>query len=172
MAITLTPQAISAAAKAVTRPIYLIQIGAGTSPSRLTTGQAIIWRGVSWSAVSSVDVSGLSANGSGAQNGQIRLGNTRLDWGALVLGEVRDAPVKVWAGDASAVGDDDLRLVFDGVIDAAEVSDEYATLTLAPSTTRSQFSPRRVIGPDIGLNVLLPAGSRVPVGTQVFVIER
>jgi|JI102314A2RNA_FD_contig_81_654617_length_685_multi_1_in_0_out_0_1 hypothetical protein len=172
MAATQTPAAASAAGQAVTRPIYLIQIGAGASPSRLTTGQAIVWRGVSWSAGSSVEVSGLSANGGAGQSGQIRLGNARLDWGALVLGDVRDTPVKVWAGDAGAIGDDDLRLVFDGAIDAAEVSDQHATLTLAPSTTRAQFAPRRIIGPETGLTVLLPAGSRVPVGGQVYVIER
>lgn len=172
MAITQTPAAAAAAARAITQPIYLIQIGAGATPSRLTTGQAITWRGFSWSAGSSVEVSGISANGGAGQSGQIRLGNARLDWGALVLGDVRDTPVRVWAGDASAVGDDDLRLVFDGVIDAAEVSDQSAVLTLAPSTTRAQFAPRRVIGPEIGLTVLLPAGSRIPVGGQVYVIER
>lgn len=172
MAITQTSAAVSAAAIAVTQPIYLVQIGVGPSPSRLTTGQAITWSGVSWSAGSSVDVSGISANGGAGQRGQIRLGNARLDWGALVLGDVCDTPVKVWAGDAGAVADDDLRLIFDGVIDAAEVSDQSALLTLAPSTTRAQFAPRRVIGPDIGMTIMIPAGSRVPIGGQIYIVER
>lgn len=172
MAISQTPAAAAAVSRVITQPIYLIQIGAGATPSRLTTGQAITWRGFSWSAGSSVEVSGLSANGGAAQAGQIKLGNARLDWGALALGDVRDTPVKIWGGDASAVGENDLRLIFDGVVDAAEVSPQHAVLSLVSSSSATQFSPRRVIGPDIGMTIMLPAGSRVPIGGQIYIVER
>ena len=172
MAESQTPEAQAAASRAVTRPIYLVQIGAGASASRLTTGQDVVWRGVAWSAGSSVEVSGVSANGGAAQAGQIKLGNARLDWGALALGDVRDTPVKIWGGDASAVGENDLRLLFDGVVDAAEVSPHHAVLSLVSSSSATQFSPRRVIGPDIGMTIMLPAGSRVPIGGQIYIVER
>ena len=45
-------------------------------------------------------------------------------------------------------------------------------LTLGPSRSSAAFAPRLTVGPDAGFTVLLPAGTRVPVGNQVFVLER
>lgn len=171
MAITLTPAAAGAVQGPVTRPLYLIEIGAGL-PARLSTGGNITWRGVVWSGGSRVVVSGISASVSAAQAGRISIGNARLDWGALLLNDSQGAPVKIWSAQASALGDDDSLLVFDGVIDSADVSIEAVEIALATAGDRVQFSPRRVIGPDIGLTVLLPAGSRIPAGGQIHIIER
>lgn len=171
MANTLTPAALAATQGPITRPLYLIEIGA-SSPARLCTGGNVTWRGLAWSGGSRVEVSGLSASVSAAQAGRIRIGNARLDWGALLLNEQPGAPVKIWSGYAGALAPDDPLLIFDGVIDSADVSIQSVDITLSAFGDRVQFSPRRVIGPDIGITVLLPAGSRIPIGGQIHVIER
>lgn len=170
MSRTLTPAAQAAAGRTVTRPLYLIEIG--WSPvSRLSTAGAVVWAGLSWLDVA-CQVSGISATSNAAQQGRLSISNVDLLFGTLALGLSGDVPVRIWHAHADALADLDPALVFDGAIDAAEVSDATVELTLGPSRSSAAFAPRLTVGLDAGFTVLLPAGTRVPVGNQVYVLER
>jgi len=171
MSRTLTPAAQAAAGRTTTRPLYLIEIGWGFV-SRLSTAGPITWNGLTWSGDVACQVSGISATSNAAQQGRLSISNTDLLFGTLALSMAGDVPVRIWHAHADALADLDPALVFDGAIDAAEVSDSTVELTLGPSRSSAAFAPRLTVGPDAGFTVLLPAGTRVPVGNQVFVLER
>lgn len=169
MAIVQTPAAAAAAAKRITRPLYLVEIVWPAAPiSRLCTGGDVAWRGTAWSGLARVEVSGLGAG----KAGRLVLGNVDGAFGTLAAGDVADAPVRIWEGHADALGDDDPRFAFEGVIDSVEITDDAVSLGLVAEGTRTQFAPRRVIGPESGFNVLLPAGTRMTFGGRTIVLER
>lgn len=169
MAVNRTPAAHAAAARRVTRPLYLVEISWPGAPiSRLSTGGDTLWRGSTWSGASRVEVSGLGA-GKGAR---LVLGNVDGAFGALAAGDVADAPVRIWEGHADALADSDPRFAFEGVVDSVEIADDAVTLGLVAEGTRTQFAPRRIIGPETGFNVLLPAGTRMSFGGRTVVLER
>lgn len=171
MARPLTPAAQAAAGRTVTRPLYLIEIG--WSPvCRLSTADTLTWAGYTWSAEVACSVSGISASQAGAQAGQVQISNVDLLFGTLALADPANAPVRIWHAHADALALDDPQLVFEGVVDSAEVSEKSVILALGPSRSFASFAPRLTVGLDAGFSVLLPAGTRVPVGNQVFVLER
>lgn len=173
MARTLTPAAAAAAGRTVTRPLYLVEIQWATGPvSRLSSGADVSWNSLSWSGNAKLSVSGITATGNAEQAGQLSLGNVDLAFGALALGSIADTPVRIWHAHADALGVADPHLVFDGVVDSAEVSEQTVTLALGPASSRAVFAPRLTVGPDAGFTVLLPAGTKIPVGNQVFILER
>lgn len=169
MAINRTPAAYAAASRRVTRPLYLVEISwPGAPVSRLCTAGDTLWRGNTWSGARKVEVSGLGAG----RAGRLLLGNVDGAFGALAAGDVADAPVRIWEGHADALADSDPRFAFEGVIDSVEIADDAVTLGLVAEGTRTQFAPRRTIGPETGFNVLLPAGTRMTFGGRTVVLER
>lgn len=151
----------------VTRPGYLVQIDFST-PLYLSTLGDISWNGHTWTGAD-LKVSGLATSESGRQAGRLTLGNAWADYGALVLNEgVADRAIAiyaVWAGQIEPL------LEFSGVGDAAEVGDRVS-ISLAAQGSRSLYSPRRFINSSTGFNTLLPAGTKVTIGTQTFTLER
>ena len=53
---------------------------------------------------------------------------------------------------------------FDGIGDDAEINGLRVTIKLSSGARRYAYSPRRIIGPQTGINVRLPAGTRITVG--------
>ena len=168
----LTDATLAAAAVAVTQPLYLIEIGF-TPPLRLSTRGDVTWNGLAWSGGEAIAVSSLDADGSGRQSGTIQIGNLDDYVGTLVLAQgVADRPVKVWKADGTALDVAAPALVFDGVIQGADVDTTRVSLSLAGSGTRSAFAPRRVIGAASGFNFLLPAGTKIKIGATTYTLER
>lgn len=169
---TLTPATTSATDATVTQPLYLIEIG--FSPAlRLSTRGDVAWNSLSWSGGEAIDVSSLDADGSGRQSGTVQIGNLDDYVGTLVLSQgVADRPVKIWKADGAALDVADPVLVFDGVIQSADVDTSRVSLSLAGSGTRSAFAPRRVIGAASGFNFLLPAGTKIKIGATTYTLER
>ena len=169
---TLTDASLSAAAGTVTQPIYLIEIGF-TPPLRLSTRGDVTWAGNLWSGGETIVVGSLDADGSGRQSGAVQIGNLDDYMGALVLSQgVADRPMKVWKADGAALDAADPVLVFDGVVEGADVDTSRVSLSLAGSGTRSAFAPRRVIGAASGFNFLLPAGTKIKIGATTYTLER
>lgn len=167
-----TPAADAALSATITRPIALIEIGFAPV-SRLSTRGDVSWGGHLWSGVQRVTVSGLSADGSGSQSARLEIGNTDLVFGALVLGQgVADRPVRIWAGDAAALADDDLMLAFDGVIASAEVADASVVMSLTAQGSRTLYAPRRFVGASAGFTQLIPAGTQIKIGSTTYTLER
>lgn len=169
---TLSTAADAALAATITRPIALIEIGFAPT-SRLSTAGDVVWAGQPWSGAQRVAVTGLSADGSGSQSARLVIGNADLAFGALVLGQgVADRPVRIWTGDAAALADDDLTLAFDGVIESAEVTPEFVTMSLAAQGSRTLFAPRRFVGASAGFSRLIHAGTQIKIGSTTYTLER
>lgn len=169
---TLTDATTNAADAAVTQPLYLIEIGF-TPPLRLSTRGDVTWNALAWSGGEKIVVGSLDADGSGRQSGTIQIGNLDDYVGTLVLAQgVADRPVRVWKADGTALDVADPALVFDGVIQGADVDTSRVSLSLAGSGTRSAFAPRRVIGAASGFNFLLPAGTKIKIGATTYTLER
>lgn len=168
----LTDATLNAASSAVTQPLYLIEIG--FSPAlRLSTRGDVTWSGQVWSGGETIAVGRLDADGSGRQSGTIQIGNLDDYVGTLVLAQgVADRPVRVWKADGTALDVADPALVFDGVIQGADVDTSRVSLSLAGSGTRSAFAPRRVIGAASGFNFLMPAGTKIKIGATTYILER
>lgn len=154
----------------VTRPGYLVEIAFST-PLRLSTMGDVTFNSQAWSAAD-VQVRGLSADGQGGQGGSLLFGNTWDDYGALVLNEgIADRAIQVWACYAGAPGDS--VQIFDGVGDDADWDDAgRLTIRLAQSAVRSAFWPRTRINAAAGFNHLIPAGSKITVAGQTYILER
>ena len=168
----LTDATTAAADAPVTQPLYLIEIGFAPA-LRLSTRGDVIWNALSWSGGEAIAVGSLDADGSGRQSGTIQVGNLDDYAGTLVLAQgVADRPVKIWKADGAALDVADPVLVFDGVVERADVDISRVSLSLAGSGTRSAFAPRRVIGPAAGFNFLMPAGSKIKIGATTYTLER
>lgn len=152
----------------VTRPGYLVEIGFSTV-LRLSTIGDVSFGGYAWSAAD-VKISGLSRNEQGGGGGQLSIGNADLDYGALVLNEgTADRSVRIWSVWAGAPGD--ALLEFDGIGDDAEIA-ARVTIRLLQDARRYAYSPRRFIGPATGFATLLPAGTKIAIGQQTYILER
>lgn len=161
----LTVSYTQALAGPVTQPGYLVELGFSTV-LRLSTAGDVTWDGKTW-VDADVRVDGLSAGESGQAAASLTLGNADGAFGVLLMSQTAiDIPVRIWSrsGGSSA-------LEFSGVIDGAEIGLE-CRLPLLPVSSVFGTAPRRVIGPSSGFNALIPAGSRIVMGTQTYVLER
>ncbi len=154
----------------VTQPGYLVQIDFST-PVRLSTLGDLSFNGYTWTAAD-IKVRGLGVDEKGGQGGSLVFANTLDDVGALVLGEgIADRRVRVWACDAGAATHS--VAIFDGVGDDASIAENGAvTITLAASAMATSHWPRRRINRATGFTTLMPAGARLTVGGQPYILER
>jgi len=151
-----------------TRPGYLVELGFA-STLRLSTLGALSYNGYSWYPAD-IKVAGLSRNEQGQQAGTLSIGNTDLDYGALILSEgVADKTIRIWSVWAGAPSE--AMPEFDGIGDDAEIDGLRVTIKLSSGARRYAYSPRRIIGPQTGVNVRLPAGTRITVGGMTVTLE-
>ena len=157
----------------VTQPIYLVEI-AFSPVIRLSTLGDVEWNGQMWSGGQAIVVSGLSSDGRGGLSASLQVGNSDGAIGAIALGQgIADRSVKIWAGDAAALSaPEDMELVFVGAVRSADVDENRASFRLEAQGTRTMRVPRRVIGPESGFNYLIPAGSKMTIGTTTYTLER
>jgi hypothetical protein len=164
---TLSAELLAELNLTLTRPGYLVSV-AFSVPLYLSTLGDIVYDGKLWVGAD-VKVSGLAKNERGDASGSLSLGNAMLDYGALALNEgVADRAIRIWSVWAGAVEPVE---EFNGVGDACEVGDRV-TISLAGQGSRALYSPRRFINGSTGFTTLLPAGAKVTIGQQTYVLER
>ena len=167
---TLSAALITELGLAVTRPGFLIQIGYSTV-LRLSTMGDISWASNTWAAAN-VMVSDAGQDGSGGNGGTLTLGNTDGAYGALALNEGGAVPVTIWACYAGATATGDPVQVFTGVTDGATIDEEKVVLPLMSTGNETLYAPRVFINKASGFNYLQPAGTKIVVGNETFVLER
>lgn len=166
MAKTLTATLTTATAQTVTQPGYLVEL-AFAVPLRLSTRGDQAWNGLPWTGGRLGKVRATDGGGT------VEIINTDLAAGALALNEgVADMPIRVWAFHTDNPDLADVVPVFDGVGDGVEIGDNIIRIKLAADGRRTSYSPRRFVNAAAGFNHLLPAGSRISWGGEVFVLER
>lgn len=154
----------------VNRPGYLVQIGFSTTLYLSTMGD-ISFMGQTWVGAD-VKLSGISQDGSGNAGGSLMLGNADGAYGALTLLEgASDIAVVVWACYAGATASGDPVQIFSGMTDGADISPEKVTITLVQTRNATLYSPRVFITKPT-FNFLQPAGTKISIGGEVFVLER
>lgn len=169
---TLTSATQVAVAKTFTKPLYLIEFD-WSPTTRLCTFDTVTWNSQTWVADVPVTVSGIGQGPTGPTAGSVTIGNATGLYGALVLQQaVLDKSVRIWAADADALSALDPVFLFDGVVSAAEVTVEQVTLSLARAGSGTMKSPRRYIEPASGFNTLIPAGTKITVGGETYILER
>lgn len=152
----------------ITRPGYLVEIGF-SSVLRLSTLGDVSYGGYVWSAAD-IKVAGLGRNEQGGNGGQLSLGNADLDYGALILNEgAADRPVRIWSVWAGAPAE--AMLEFDGIGDDAEIGTRVV-IRLIQDARRYTYSPRRFINAATGFATLLPAGTKIAIGQQSYILDR
>lgn len=167
---TLSASLLTELGLTVTRPGYLVEIDFST-PLRLSTLGDITYGGNDWLAAD-VQVRGISAEGSAHQSGALIFNNTWSDFGALVLNEgVADRAIRVLAVYAGATADP--VEVFNGVGDDAGFDAKgRLTINLHAAQMRSAFWPRARINAASGFTKIIPAGTRLTIGGQPYILER
>jgi hypothetical protein len=161
---TLTAPTLAEVANTATTPAYLVEM-VYSSVLRLSSRGDQSWSGYAWTG-------GRLGKIAVAESGTIDIINSDLAYSALVLNEgAADIGCRVWKfyGDNPAAGDP--TLVFDGVIDGADIGASAVRMSLS-SRNRTYYSPRRFIGVATGFNHLSPAGTRVTWGGQTMSLER
>lgn len=154
----------------VTRPGYLVELQYSTV-LRLSTLGDISWDGQSWSAFNVV-VSGLTQDGKGFSTANLAVGNTDGGIGALVLNEgASDVPVNIWKVYAGATDSGDPVHVFSGVTDGTgSIDAAQVPFKLVSKGSQTLDSPRVFIGQLTGFHHLQPAGAKIPVGGETYVL--
>jgi len=148
-----------------TTPAFLVEI-VWSTVIRLSSRGDQSWGGYAWTGgrLGPVRV---------GESGNIEFINSDLAYSALLLNEgVADVGCRIWTFYGDNPDADDPVLVFDGVLDGAEIAADRVRATLAPESHRTMFSPRRFIGPGTGFNHLRPAGSKMTWGGQTITLER
>ena len=162
----------NAVAATITQPGYFVRLGFDTIV-RLSSRGTQSCDGQTWTGGRLGKISGLNWDGKGQQSCTFEIVNTDLAYSALVLNEgVADRTAEIWKfyGDNPAAGDP--VMVFDGVMDEANIAADKVTITAVGENTRTLYSPRRFIGPATGFNHLMPAGTKLSWGGQTITLER
>lgn len=168
---TLSPALITELGLTITRPGYLVEIGLAL-PVRLSTLGDIAWHGANWMAAN-LKVAGITQDGKGSSKATLTLGNTDNAFGAAILNEgIADRLVRIWAIYAGATDSSDTLQVFGGVGDDAEIAPDKVTIQLVEQANRTAYSPRRFINAANGFTHLQPAGTKIAVNGEVFILER
>ena len=162
---TLSETTETLTAAPATKPGWLVEL-AWATPVRLSSRGSVSWAGYAW-------VPDTIAGVSIGEGGYVELANGDLAYSALVMNEgVADVPCRIWKFYGDAPGAEDPVLVFDGVLDRAEINHSAVKITLAQEASRTKMAPRQRIDSSGGFNHLRPAGTRISWGGQVYVLER
>lgn len=131
------------------------------------TEPGILWGGAGRTAQTSTDLWSWSFSST--------LGN-RFNLSAATSVSI-PAGVEVFALRAGSVGAEytdatSAIQIFNGVIDEFEIDEKSCVISLAPDSTRTQFTPRRYITKQNGFNWLPQTGLQILWNGEVFILER
>ena len=169
MSRTLSTATTAALAFTVTRPGYLVEINGAL---RYSSFGAVTWNSLSWGD-NDVRVRLSRADGTASSDVTVTLGNGGQALTAILLSaNYTGTALKVWKAYRGALAVADPVLVFDGVVSDSQITPEWATLTGTSERMEWSACPRLRINKATGFNALLPAGTRLTIGTQTLVIDR
>lgn len=161
--------AATAAAQAATgtRPGWLLEVG---GVNRWCSRGDLTILGRPWLGAD-LTIQGLGAGGNLAAGGRVTW--TDADDALVTLmvtDQLADASAEVWLYDAAAVADADPMPVFSGVLDAVDYDPERRRVTATLALPIRQ--PWPFLGPALGMNHAMPAGTVLRVGADTWVVER
>lgn len=149
-----------------TQPLHLVELGFASSTVRYCGFGTVPWRGYTWLG------KGLQVRGLGDSNPVIEVFDHDASLRTLLLSDgLADQPVRIWQADATALGDGDPLLMFDGVGGAFEWAKGKAVITCSRSNARSTLCPRTRMSPETGYNYLAPKGYEFRWGDKIVQLE-
>jgi len=160
---TLPPGFVAGAARPITKPGYLFELGF-TPPLRYSTRGDQVFGGEYFAAgfVGAFDI--------GAK--RLSLINQDNAVSTIVLAQgVADRYVRVWQFYGDSVTDDNTILLIDGFIDGAPAIGDRVILSLYAEAAGVMFAPRHRINRHNGYNVLPQPGLRIQWGNALFVLN-
>lgn len=163
---TLTFENSQAILKTVTKPGYFVYIGF-TPPLRFSTRGSLSWNGHTWGGDHNCTIKSVSDS-----KGSISFTNIDNLMSSIILNEgVVDKVIKIWAYDEDAVATPDPVLIFDGVGDSAELTENTATISLSVKNAKTLYFPRRFINAETGFTHLTPAGTIITVRSRKITLS-
>lgn len=167
MPVPLTNRVITRAEDAVTKPIYLVELGFDPI-LRFSSGPDIVWDNVYWEKAP-IQVGSIDNDAVGGQSVTLRIANHDRKIGAFVLSQVaQDRLVKVWFTYEIV---DNLRpiLFAKGVMDGAKIG-EFVDISVISESTVYGSTPRIICGPPL-MNHLPESGTVIKTGNVTIKIE-
>lgn len=169
---TLSTTTDTETAKAITRPIELIELVLASGTYRWSSAGDVSFNGYTWSE-SGAQVDHLQSLAGGAQQGIISLSNTDNAASALVLADgVADAPITLYQlyGDGPYAADDAVEL-FSGVCDGApQIGLDRVQISITSAGRAREFAPRIYF--EQFCNWIPPAGKVISWGGEHYRLER
>lgn len=169
----ISPATLAATRATVTSPGYLVEIDFST-PVYLSSRGLMVWSGqnwVPWGIGVALEFDGANSS----LNGTLRLLNTDLAIGALVLGEgIAGKAIQIWSfyGDA-ALADDDPEPIFSGVGNGAEIDPDSGIVTISMQQVggTTLYCPRTYINAASGHSFVPPTGTIINWNGETFVLR-
>jgi len=167
---TLSAALLAALASTVTKPGFLVKIGFAT-PIYLSSRGAVTYDGHTYTAAD-IELTGLGADPKGDQRGTLRIGNTDLAIGVIILNEQNaDWDITVYVFDAAATATADIVEIFNGTGNGAALDERWASIDLTSGSTSTQFLPAEYITAEQGFSFLPPAGMRIATPAGIYTLE-
>lgn len=174
MARTLTATQQTRVTNTVTEPMYLCELGFSTTLYLTSASANVTWNSQTWS-VAGLRVERISPEGEGGQRATISLPDMDGGYFTVMRSEFPDDRVmKIWElygepGDTYVVGD--AVQLFDGFMYEVPEMGERIVITGLTHSTRTQTTPRDVIGPPT-CNHLPEPGATMSFYGITFTVER
>ena len=163
---TLSTTISTAIGKAVTQPVFLVEMGFDPTTRAATWSTAITWNAKTWSA-SGITVENISPTGA-----SLVFPNGSGDpWLALILGDgVRGRVLNIYEHhtDTTVSPTTDAQLVFTGIMDEAQIENERITVSAVEASRYKSFPSTSIDTPTF--NYLLKTGDRIAWGDDVLVV--
>lgn len=171
MARELTTALADALARAVTEPLYLVQIDLAGQSLRYSSAGAVSWLDQTW-LPAGLRVEELRPAEAGGQEGRLALANQDNVLSALLLAEsLYDRRVRIWTLYGRGPWDEeDAVLLFDGALDGARLDPYRAELDLVSQDAGTAYSPRLYVDPPLCRHLPAP-GTVVAWEGERYVLE-
>jgi hypothetical protein len=160
---TIPPGFVTEAAKPVTKPGYLFELGFAPPLRYCTRGdQSFNGQFFAGGMVAAYDVTAR----------RLSLLNPANAVSQIVLAQgVADRYAKVWQFYGDAANDDATILLLDGFIDGSPGIGDRVVLSLFADSSGTLYSPRHRITPQNGYSVLPQPGLRIQWGNATFILK-
>lgn len=167
MSRTVPATVASAIAAETTQPVYLLEMGYSATVRAATWDADIVWSGSTWES------SGIRVRSISARSATIEMPNGDIDpWLSLILNEgTRDITLRIYQHHtlATASPQSDAVLVFSGLMDETDISDDGITVRCVESSQRKTFPPTAV--DESVFSYLMTSGDRIIWGNDVVTVN-
>lgn len=160
-----------AAARVVTDPGYLLQFNLDDGIQRMSNLGDIDWNGAIWPGVDFM-ISGLTWQPDQDITATLTIQNLDSVASNEFLNEqLSDVLVDIYEFDAGQVGPDDVPKIAQLAIDKCRAGLKNVTIALLGQSSLTLWCPRQTIDAANGFKFAMPAGTQIPWGQEIFVIE-